>query len=411
MSHFKLKEGYKVTIFVLIMLLFIFTPYVLNFSNNVISKNPQDWGAFGSYLGGLLSPFLAIGSLYYVVKTFKQQSFENTFNLLLEQHNGIAHKITLKAGGRTSTVDDILEKLGKKWLGSERVSDSAYINENPQINSYLRVAYQVLKFIDESCPDDKRKYSRIFRSFLSNELVFLLALNSAQQVGKDKFKFLKYKKLMEEYEILEHLYFSLGSICFDDFKKSNNFLILKRFKESAFGDCINYINYIGNVIRCYIKSCEKSLESLEGNLKNYDVANDFLENNEGFIYSIKESCEKGLTFTSEQNDYSVILAGIINKSIFIKIGEAVNLRHVEIAVGYREDVKDKIPEIQEATRKEYKNLIEKIEVLTLIFTTCKNKFSPREYECYMNLKNKASDAKVRLNQMDIVTADRDERKK
>lgn len=401
MSYFKLRESYKVTIFILIMLFFIVTPYVLNFSNNAISKNPQDWGAFGSYLGGLLSPFLAIGSLYYVVKTFKQQSFENTFNLLLEQHNDIAHKITSKTDLKASSVDVTLNKLGNEWLENEKSSASADINESPQINSYLRVAYQVLKFVDESCPDDRRKYSRIFRSFLSNELVFLLALNSAQKAGSGEFKFSKYKSLIEEYGILEHLYFSCHNTSVSKFKKSNNFLILKRFRDAAFGDGINYTNFIAPAIKAYICSGKLLLGLLQKKLEKHDEINKVFESYGGFISSMRKSYEKGLSFSLEQERYNLILSKVIYERVDIKVGEIISKNQMNLVVILNKKLKDKLSQSEGEIKEEYKELNKIVDGLDLIFTTCKNKTSPEEYQDYNRLKSETSGEKARLIKMGI----------
>ena len=372
------------------MLFFILTPYVLNFSNNAISKNPQDWGAFGSYLGGLLSPFLAIGSLYYVVKTFKQQSFENTFNLLLEQHNDIAHKITSKTDLKASSVDDTLNKLGNEWLGTEKSSTSADINESPQINSYLRVAYQVLKFVDENCPDDKRKYSRIFRSFLSNELVFLLALNSAKRTEENGFKFLKYKLLIERYEILEHLYFSSHRNDINDFIRSNNYLILERFNESAFGDCVNYAKFINSAFKHYILTGKGLFSDSEKKFKKYEEINELLLNYDSFLSSIEESYNQGLAFSSAQDDYNNKLLDLINEKLNIYIDDVVSEIHLNYFVEYRE----KILKAKESNFKLFSNSYSKLEIsnekLSVIFTKCNEIISPEVAQTYIDFKDEIS---------------------
>ncbi|TMO72743.1 hypothetical protein CWC17_13030 [Pseudoalteromonas sp. S3785] len=372
------------------MLFFIVTPYVLNFSNNAISKNPQDWGAFGSYLGGLLSPFLAIGCLYYVVKTFKQQSFENTFNLLLEQHNDIAHKITLKGDSKASIVDDTLNKLGNEWLVKEKNSASADINESPQINSYLRVAYQVLKFVDENCPDDKRKYSRIFRSFLSNELVLLLALNSAKRNKKERFKFLKYKRLIERYEILEHLYISFQNNDVNNFTRSNNYLILERFNESAFGDCVNYARFIDSAFKHYILSGKALLSDFEKKFKKYEEINELLLNYDSFLSSMKESYNQGLPFSSKQNDYNNKLLDLINDKINIDIGDVVSKINLNYSVEYRE----KILKAKEFNIKNVGNNYTKLETLnenlSVIFAESNKIISPEVAQQYIDFKENIS---------------------
>lgn len=113
------SEQAKISGVIILTLIIVSGPYIAIFWDHDISNNTQDWGAFGSYLGGLLSPILAIGSLYYVVKTFRQQSFENTFNLLLEQHNTLADKISNDNGDKISMVRSELNSLGEYWLDSQ----------------------------------------------------------------------------------------------------------------------------------------------------------------------------------------------------------------------------------------------------------------------------------------------------
>lgn len=372
------------------MLLSILTPYVLNFSDNIISKKPQDWGAFGSYLGGLLSPFLAIGSLYYVVKTFKQQSFENTFNLLLEQHNDIAHKITSKTDSKASTVDDTLSKLGNEWLGNESSPTAADINKSPQINSYLRVAYQVLKFVDENCPDDKRKYSRIFRSFLSNELVFLLALNSANRNEEESFKFLKYKRLIERYEILEHLYISFERQSINDFIRSNNYLILVRFKKSAFGDCVNYMKFIDTSLKYYISHVNYLLNECKNKHKRHEELNELFLNYDGYLSSIEKNYNQGLPFSSTQNDYNNKLSNLISRYLTINIGDDVYENHVKRFVEYREIILEEKKSNFGIFDKSYSKLKIFNDDLSKVFTECNEVISQEETQNYLDLKGRIS---------------------
>ncbi|HHX8309548.1 TPA: putative phage abortive infection protein [Vibrio diabolicus] len=161
-------------------------PYVAKFWGYQLSTKTSDWGSFGSYIGGLLSHLFAVGSLYYVVETFRQQSFETTFNLLLEQHNSLADSLSIKqtldsqtenpTKKSTSPIEDALGEIGHYWLAEDPKYRKS-LNDNYDIHKYVRVVYQILKFIDENCPSDKLKYSRIFRSFISNDLNLVLVLN------------------------------------------------------------------------------------------------------------------------------------------------------------------------------------------------------------------------------------------
>jgi len=226
-------------------------PYVANFWGYQLSTKTSDWGNFGSYIGGLLSPLFAVGSLYYVVKTFRQQSFETTFNLLLEQHNSLADSLSTKTildnqtenptKNSTSPIEDALDEIGHYWLAE----DSKYrksLNDNYDIHKYVRVVYQILKYIDENCPSDKLKYSRIFRSFISNDLNLVLALNSAQRDSNGQIIFPKYKSLIEKYHLLEHLILldlAKHPKIYGSNKLTNLLVIAGTYRPSAFGDRVN----------------------------------------------------------------------------------------------------------------------------------------------------------------------------
>ena len=64
---------------------------------------------------------------------------------------------------------------------------------------YFRIIYQILKFIDNSSINNKEFYSKIFRGRLSNDDLYLLAVNGVIY-GKEKTK-----PLMDKYKILKHL--------------------------------------------------------------------------------------------------------------------------------------------------------------------------------------------------------------
>lgn len=52
----------KIRAYLIVGILFFCIPivfYVFKTKEFIISNNPTDWGAFGSYLGGVLSPFFA----------------------------------------------------------------------------------------------------------------------------------------------------------------------------------------------------------------------------------------------------------------------------------------------------------------------------------------------------------------
>ncbi|MFU2508664.1 putative phage abortive infection protein [Pseudoalteromonas sp. ASV78] len=258
------------------------------------------------------------------------------------------------------------------------------------MNSYLRVAYQVLKFVDENCPDDKRKYSRIFRSFLSNELVFLLALNSAKRNEEESFKFLKYKRLIERYEILEHLYISFESEDINDFIRSNNYLIFVRFNKSAFGDCVNYMKFIDTSLKYYISHVNYLLNECKNKHKKHEELNELFLNYDGYLSSIEKSYNQGLPFSSTQNDYNNKLKDLISRYLSINIGDDVYENHVKRFVEYREVILEVTKSNFGIFEKSYSKLKIFNDDLSKVFTECNEVISQEETQKYPDLKRRIS---------------------
>lgn len=254
-------------------------PYALKFSNYTLSTQTSDWGAFGSYVGGILSPLFAVGSLYYVVKTFRQQSFETTFNLLLEQHNSLADTLSIKRVTEKSTddkptspIEDTLEELGPYWLSTD-VDAKKSLNDNYEIHKYVRVVYQILKFIDENCPSDKFKYSRIFKYFISNDLNLILAMNCSQVDSKGQISFPAYKHLIEQYHLLEHLILqdlAKEPPLIESSDPTNLVVIAGTYNPTAFGDGANIKKALRIAFTNYHESISSKLWSTSECVKSYE---------------------------------------------------------------------------------------------------------------------------------------------
>ncbi|NOI01662.1 hypothetical protein F0241_11110 [Vibrio kanaloae] len=287
-------------------------PYVAKFWGYQLSTKTSDWGSFGSYIGGLLSPLFAVGSLYYVVKTFRQQSFETTFNLLLEQHNSLANSLSTKqtldgqtdnpTKKSTSPIEDALGEFGHYWL----VEDPKYrksLNDNYDIHKYVRVVYQILKFIDDNCPTDKLKYSRIFRSFISNDLNLVLALNSAQRDSSGQIIFSKYKRLIEKYHLLEHLILldlAKAPKMYASYKLTNLLVIAGTYTPSAFGDRENIKRSLEVVLEDYHSTLSYNLLETSKTIRTYKKRTDFVNQKlPRFISLLEEHANLGRTASNE----------------------------------------------------------------------------------------------------------------
>ncbi|PMP11864.1 hypothetical protein BCS92_19160 [Vibrio tasmaniensis] len=326
------NEKVKILSAVTVVTSVISAPYIINFWGYNISDNTQDWGGFGSYIGGLLSPILAIGSLYYVVKTFRQQSFENTFNLLLEQHNTLAEKISSETVGKESIIKEKLGALGISWL-IDQASSRTTINESYEIHQYLRVVYQVLMFIDESCPSDQRKYSRIFRSFLSNDLIYIVALNSAQRDNKKNFTFPKYKFFIEKYRFLEHLFFETATIknaVTEKHKLTDMFSLAKSYELSAFGDGSNITASINSVGEDYLKLLNYKIDEIDKNVKSHTQKTDFILNDYPILLDgLKRYLEKNGIPSQEMLDINKKALNLFDRSITLYPTEKVTQKDIE----------------------------------------------------------------------------------
>lgn len=253
----------------------IFAVIILSAFFYGITQNPKFeeiikvWANFGDFMGGTLNPILAALSLFGLLFTIyyqnkeleetrkelkksvqaqqeqseslklqneatKLQIFENTFFKLFEQHNEMldncynSHGIISILNYQSTRQDDfgqVLEDANKKEL----IDNFRYTNQhNNAVKNYFMVLYQLLKFIDIQCTKnnfDAKFFTNMVRAILDNEILKALAVNIVAY--KD---FTQYKKYVEKYELLEHLY-----IDDEDVKSNLLFDVLIEYDKKAFG--------------------------------------------------------------------------------------------------------------------------------------------------------------------------------
>lgn len=74
----KLKKTIKlVKYFVVLMIALLPLIIYLIVFNHGLSSNSQDWGAFGSFVGGIYAPIAAIISVYVLIKTLQSMDYHN----------------------------------------------------------------------------------------------------------------------------------------------------------------------------------------------------------------------------------------------------------------------------------------------------------------------------------------------
>lgn len=215
-----------------------------------LSLDTTVWGGFGSYFGGILSPIVALFALYWLTQsvliqkkelsdtqktleatqnTQEKKRFEDTFFSLLEQFNVISRdvceinkdiydEINDFSEDKTNAFNDInrfdVITSRVKWKEGRHFYFSSSQNHEPNLNDlshYFRVLYHMLKYVDvadnlsndEKVIEDRKFYTNMIRSFLSHKETMLLAFNCAEENKNDQFY--NYKRLIEKYEMLEHM--------------------------------------------------------------------------------------------------------------------------------------------------------------------------------------------------------------
>lgn len=66
----------KDSLFLLFVIALVVFFYIYRLGSFSFSSNHADWGAFGSYFGGILSPIIAVLVLRFIVKTYNLQKIE-----------------------------------------------------------------------------------------------------------------------------------------------------------------------------------------------------------------------------------------------------------------------------------------------------------------------------------------------
>lgn len=218
-----------------------------------IVADPAAWNNFGTFVGGVLGPYLStlafFGLLYTVYLTQKQvgmarealagtrdQTVNAAFFEMVTLHNQIVAGITFKqqtGGGMAGIEPSYTTYEGRKALQFlykvvflPKYNDETKINDQrgpnkmglPQfdrwifdninedfaddLGHYFRNLYRILKFVNESGLDEKgkRTLSGILRAQLSNSELGLIFYNGKSRLGEERLK-----PLIEEFSMLQNM--------------------------------------------------------------------------------------------------------------------------------------------------------------------------------------------------------------
>lgn len=222
-----------------VVILFTISPiiiYSIALRNHVFAESSEDFGVFGDYIGGTLGTIVGAISIFLVYITYtsqvkfarkqdesmKRQQFETTYFSLLEQQQIIRSQLKGKIGD--DTYDGILFLQGLKSQLADAISELNYIQDEisennkimlknkvnqlyldfflPNVSNlghYFRHLYHILKYIDDSQMLDSKKYADLLQSQLSNDELYLLAVNGISNCGRRKML-----PLMDKYGFLEN---------------------------------------------------------------------------------------------------------------------------------------------------------------------------------------------------------------
>jgi len=212
--------------------------YATNF-HGPLSSNPEHWGQFGDFLGGVLNPVFSFLALLALLATFslqirelkissrelqnsatalsqqnntlRQQQFEVSFFQLLTLHNTIVNSIDLIDKEKNATKGRdcfkvFLRRLEREISGHPNCNENEFkliysiffISHEHELGHYFRLLYNIIKLIKNTEQIDKKFYTNIIRAQLSSNELMLIFYNCISELGNEKFK-----PLVEEFSLLK----------------------------------------------------------------------------------------------------------------------------------------------------------------------------------------------------------------
>lgn len=294
-----------------------FIPTMMEYFTGVkdISKDDLyivNLGYFGSFLAGTLGLIFGFVSLIFLIFTFLEQSRKNEIS---EIENRIFKLIELLI--EIKNQNQLSEKSQNFLDDNNNISNLNTLKKNLkkehlQFSNFFRMLYQILKYINEheSIINNKyfskkldnrvKSYTNIIRSYLDTNLLTCLAIN-CYCLEEENGEYNNYKKLLERYELLEHL--PNASLM--------QFSSYLYYDEKAFGNSTWFKNF---------QIISKHLKEISTNLKTYDFRSIFLVflsknngiwKNNNVVMSVKTDLNKKSIFLS--------IVGIQNPEIQEKI--------------------------------------------------------------------------------------------
>lgn len=220
--------------------------YVAQFRGS-LSEQPEAWGQFGDYVGGVLNPvlsFLALIALLLTIvlqsrglrasqkelknsttelrnsasalraqnESLRKQTYETAFFQLLRFHNDIVNGIDIRGHSADASATTLGRDCFKVFFqrfqraAEKRPADfvAAYnlffAQHQADLGHYFRHLYHIVRFVHTSGVDDPTRYTSLVRAQLSTYELLLLFYNCVSPQGEEKFK-----PLVEQYAFLKNV--------------------------------------------------------------------------------------------------------------------------------------------------------------------------------------------------------------
>lgn len=222
--------------------------YVVNFWDNEISGDPEYFGVFGDYVGGVINCAVGIISVVFIYKAYvaqvemnrkqdellRRQQFESTFFNMLATQREILNEISIVYSSTTETQKGLnavtllrnnieleldTELNGSKLLSKEHklelknkvhdIYDEFFKEHASQIGHYFRHFYHILKFVHDGWDKevDRKCYYDIVQAQMSTNELYLAAINGISVYGRRNLL-----PLLNESSFLENLIFDCGDV-------------------------------------------------------------------------------------------------------------------------------------------------------------------------------------------------------
>lgn len=224
----------------LIIAVFCFTWRIWGSLSIQLPINPEIWGQFGDFVGGILGTVFSLISVMLVVWTFNAQNktaetqrFNDLFFELLHLYRSQVHEMSSKFvdvqlgkndnGDMVKRIKSIVECNDKDFFEVEKgkiqqnytsqknydkniqtasqLYQSFYADNIDKMSAYFRTLYRIYDLLDNSKLDEQhiKEYLKIVRAQLTESELFFIRYNAMTEYGK---KFVKY---INKYHILKHL--------------------------------------------------------------------------------------------------------------------------------------------------------------------------------------------------------------